>query len=1054
MTTKMNRYNYKICCNILLAGCFMIVALAAEAQTITVTGKVIDAGTRQPISGANISLKGSRAVAVSGDDGNFSIAAPAAGATIIFTHVLYERKEVKAADNKALTIYMELSSTSLTEVVVQVRKRVNTEIAVLEERKRSAVVQDGISAQQIERTASMTTTQALQRVAGITVTDDKYVAIRGLGDRSVIGELNGARLASSNPDRSAIPLDLVPASLLDNITVYKTFTPDKPADAAAGIVELKTKSIPDKKVLELIAQTGFNSNIGIGGRYNSFKNSNMGILGDRINQKNLSQEFIDLSARYPEGLGAIQKMIANSNLNAAAQQETNRINSIMQGFDQVLTTRYKRAPLNQSYSLTFGNSYNVFKKHKLGLILGGNYYRRYTDIYDGELTQYSVYQGVLTGSPEISSPRNIPNYITPNNLYLGKYQTYRENTGTETLNYGVLGGLAYRFSPRHEISVQYVGSWGGETVASNMHGAYEYTGLPGSVESIVYSLKQTFRNLQALTLQGEHKILAGEYSPRLSYSASTSRSVHNDPDYRFASLAVYKPAGDTVAGTYPQYRYALTSGYVNGYGPYGVIQAEPNGRRWRHLGETNYNYKADVDIPFAFLGQKQNLKFGFNYLFREREYTENSLFLPGSNFTDYGSEPLYQVNGNLDRLVSNEIIGINTNAVVGEGGLPVSGFIYNIQKSPNNYKGYYETNAFYLMADLKPAESWRITGGVRFENTDIGAKVDTSNVFLDPSLTTTAPDGSKLPLVLTEPNSRYKTGYRPFYSVNIIYALRSNMNFRAGYNTTLARPELREITNVFEYDPFQLGLVAGNPNLRNQYTQNLDFRWEWFTTPGEVFAVSAFGKRIQHQLVKVFSLKTGGLSATYPEYPTIQFQNEQNIGKIWGIELEAVKNLGNLWEPLNSFFLGANLMLSQSDIRKSDLRYAASKTLDRNTPKNSPLFEQAPYAVNAWLNYSNKKWGTDLTATFNIVGERLVQINLLGEPDLYSRPVPMLDFVFSQRVHKKIIVKGFAKNIMNAAVKTVYANPGTGGKWYGNEYVQRSYKRGSEFMLGVTYNVF
>ncbi len=95
-----------------------------------------------------------------------------------------------------------------------------------------------------------------------------------------------------------------------------------------------------------------------------------------------------------------------------------------------------------------------------------------------------------------------------------------------------------------------------------------------------------------------------------------------------------------------------------------------------------------------------------------------------------------------------------------------------------------------------------------------------------------------------------------------------------------------------------------------------------------------------------------------------------------------------------------------------------------------------------------------MTATFNIVGERLVQINLTGEPDLYSRPVPMLDFVFSQRVSKRLLFKGFIKNILDPSVETVYSSYGTGGTWYGNKYVNRSYKRGSEMMLGFTYKLF
>ncbi|WP_324756131.1 TonB-dependent receptor [Sphingobacterium thalpophilum] len=1049
------------------------------SQTVTIRGRVLDAGTGQPLPGISVTVKNGRNSTSTDAYGHFSIVVPGQQAVLVFTSLGYQRIELGVtAAQSDITVRLKSLATALqeVEVTVQARKRANTEASVLEERRKASIVQDAISAQLIERTGSITTTQALQRVTGVTITDDKYVAVRGLGDRSVIGQLNGVRLASSDPDRSAIPLDLVPASLLDNITVYKTVTPDKPADAASGIVELKTKSVPEKMTFEVIAQTGLNSNIGIGGRYNSFWNSDMGILGTAINKKDLSQDFLSLSRQYPNGLSSIQQLIASSNYSPEVRQEVSRINGIMQGFDPVLTTQTRRAPLNQLYSATFGNSYTLFDTHKLGVILGGNYYRRTSNIYDGDLTQYSIYQGVVTGSPYIYSQRKIPNFTTTNNLVMGKYQTYRENTGVETLNYGVLGGLTYRFNPRHEVSFQYLGSWGGENTATNLRGGYYYAGLPGEVNSTTYSLKQTFRSLHTFNLQGEHKFLKSAYSPRLSYNLASSQSNQNDPDYRFVNLVDYKPRnGGTIArpsighlpnsGTieyvYTERYYALSSGYVNGFGPYGIIQADPNGRRWRNLDETNYNYKADLAVPFQLLGHKQEFKTGFNYLNRERKFGENVLFLPGSNFTGYGSYgpgrfssiPLYDVEGNLDRLVSNEVVGLRIpTGAVGEGDFPVGGFLYNIQKSPNNYTGFYETNAFYGMLDLKLTDELRIAGGLRFENTNIQSSVDTANVYLDPSLTAANADGT-VNLNPQNPNSAYKQGYKPYYSANVTYSLNDHMNFRVAFNTTLARPELREITNVYEFDAFQMGLVVGNRNLKNQSTKNLDFRWEWFPNSGEVIAVSAFGKEINDQLVKVFSLQTQGLAATFPEFPVIQFQNDPNRGRVYGIELELVKNLGAFWEPAHDFFLGSNLLLAQSNIRKTPERQAANWSIDRNAPTNSPLFEQAPYSVNAWLNYNNKTWGTDITATYNTVGERLVQINLTGEPDLYTRPFSMLDLVFSQKLNKRLLFKGYAKNILNPAIKTVYANPNTGGKWYGREYLNRSYKRGTEIMFGFTYNI-
>jgi TonB-dependent receptor len=1033
-----------------------------------VHGTITDHDNKTPLPGVGIRIKGRTSGAITDANGHFSIDVPDEGATLVISYIGYQSQEIKVAAGANISIGLKASRTQLNEVQVQARRKANTDIAVLQERKNSAIVQDAISAATIEKTASITTTQALQRVAGVTITDDKYVAIRGLGDRSVIGQLNGVRLASSDPDRSAIPLDLVPASLLDNITIYKTYTPDKPADAAAGIVELKTKSVPDSEALSITVESGFNSSIGIGGSVNSFYNADPGFWGQKVKNAGLSQAFLNLGKEYPQGYGALQSMIANSANDPAVQAKVAQVNNIMHGFDPVLTTHYASAKMNQIYSATYGNSYKVFGKHTLGLIAGVNYYQRSTDIYNGDLTQWSIYQGVLTGNNQVNSTRVIPNYITPNNINLGRYLTYKENTGSSTLNYGFLGGLTYQFNKLNEISMQYLGSRGADVQATNLNGYYDYTGLSGSVANLVYSLKRSYRTLNTFNLQGEHKWSASEYAPRLSYNLATSNSSQNDPDYRFTNLAIYTPnnggSGIGIPGASPNGQgdvtgtpvyYSLVSGYVNGYGPYGIIQADPNGRRYRDLHETNYNYKADLTLPFRFLGQHQEFKGGINYLYRDRTFNENILSLPGSNFSSTGNAALYAVQGNLDHLVGYDQIGIKTpTTATGEGAPAIGGFLYNAQKSPDNYKGFYETRAFYGMLDLKLLENLRLTGGARFEMTNIQTAVDTAGVFLDPSLTTPNADGSTVKLVLTQPNSVYKTKYKPYYSVNLTYTFLRDMNFRLGYNTTVARPELRELANVFEFDPFQSALVVGNPSLVNQSTTNYDFRWEWFTAPGEVLAASVFYKQIDHQLTKVYSENSSGLDARFPEFPAVQFENDPNRGKVYGIELEAVKNLGLLWDPLEHFYLGSNLLLAQSDIKKSPERLAASRAIDRRSPSNSPLFEQAPYSINAYLNFSNPRSRTDITATFNEVGERLIQINLSGEPDLYTRPVPVLDIVFSQYLSKRLQLKGYAKNILDQPYQEVYANPGTGGKYYGKSYIRRSYHKGSEFMLGLTYNIF
>ncbi|WP_316843896.1 TonB-dependent receptor domain-containing protein [Pedobacter psychrodurus] len=1037
------------------------VTIVSKPVQQRITGKVVDAVSKETIPGVSIRIKGTQSYSTTDGNGNFSISISQPEAVLVFSYIGYNMREVKVnSKSYNLTVALSSSSMALGDVTVLARRRTNSENTLLNERKASATVSDGISAQNIEKTASITTTQALQRVTGVTITDDKYIAVRGLGDRSVIAELNGARLSSANPDRSAVPLDLVPAALLDNINVYKTLSPDRPADASAGLIELKTKSIPESLVLEFTAQSGFNSNVGLGGQYNSFYNSDPGFFGQKVSKHNLSQDFINLGKQYPGGLVQIQDLFIQSRNNPALATEAYRVSGIMQSFDPVLTTKYQKADPNQVYTVSFGNSYKVFHGHTLGVIVNANYYQRTNDIYDAERNQYSLYQGVVTGSPSIFNPLRIPSFITPSHPRLGNYLSYKENTGTKTLNYGGLIGLTYQFNKRNEIQAQYLGSRGAEAEGSNLTGAWQNTGLNFPVYNIINQLRTTYRTFNTYNLQGEHKFLDKDWSPKLSYNLSSSKSTQTDPDFRSTDVADYRtqrfqdPNGVGIGSD----TYAFVSGLVHGAGVdnSAALVADPNGRQYRKLDETNYNVKADLSQPFKVGKLDQLLKFGVNYLRRNRDFTENILGLPGSNLGGGGAQLLNDAKGDINQLISPSNIGLQAPGQYNNEGQPrVGGFLYQIKKAPNNYNGTYETRAFYGMLDAHVLKDLRITGGVRFESTDIRAHVDTTDVFVPSNLNVlTGLPNQPVGYSTSRPNTSYRQTYKPYYSVNLTYSKITDMNFRLAYSTSLARPELREITNVFEFDPFQFAVIGGNPDLKNQFTKSADFRWEWFNGPGEILSASVFGKIIENPLQRVFSYTSQGNLSTAPEFPLIIYQNDPNKGKVYGIELEVRRNLGKMWDPLKYLFFGTNLLFDVSTIDKNPERLDASRINDRHAPATSPVFEQAPYSINAYFDYANTKSGTNITTSFNMVGARLVQVQLDGTPDLYDRPTPTLDVVFSQKLGKQWTVKGFAKNIFDPAYKTVYTNPGNSGKYYGEEYIYRMYHKGAEFSLGLTYKLF
>jgi TonB-dependent starch-binding outer membrane protein SusC len=83
----------------------------------TITGVVKDG--KGAVSGATVSVKGTTAVTLSGNDGSFTITLPKGRSSIIVSSVGFASKEVKVADNEAsVTVDLTVSNTGLDEVFV------------------------------------------------------------------------------------------------------------------------------------------------------------------------------------------------------------------------------------------------------------------------------------------------------------------------------------------------------------------------------------------------------------------------------------------------------------------------------------------------------------------------------------------------------------------------------------------------------------------------------------------------------------------------------------------------------------------------------------------------------------------------------------------------------------------------------------------------------------------------------------------------------------------------------------------------------------------------
>ena len=117
---------------------------------------------------------------------------------------------------------------TLENVVIRSNSHRESIASIYSAQKNSSTISDGISAESIKRSPDRNTGEVLKRVSGTSVQDNKFVIVRGLNERYNTSLLNNSVLPSTEPDKKAFSFDIIPASLVDNVTIYKSPTPDLP----------------------------------------------------------------------------------------------------------------------------------------------------------------------------------------------------------------------------------------------------------------------------------------------------------------------------------------------------------------------------------------------------------------------------------------------------------------------------------------------------------------------------------------------------------------------------------------------------------------------------------------------------------------------------------------------------------------------------------------------------------------------------------------------------------------------------------------------------------
>jgi TonB-dependent receptor len=916
-------------------------ALSAKAQVGRINGQVIDGKTAETIMAANI-LVSELGVGTTTDlDGNYFLELNEGVYTLKISYIGYQTialQQIKVVKNESQTLDVQLQEEALgmdTEVIVEAEEIRNTDNGLVTIQKKSAHILDGVSANQIARTGDKTAASALQRVSGVAVQGGKYIYVRGLSDRYSKTTFNGLEVPALDPNRNSLQLDLISANLIDNILVYKTFSPELYGDFVGGYVDIETKGLPD----------GFMLNVGVSTSYNSVSTFNENTL----HQKSYGLDWIAMGAdarKLPENISQYNQNNFPQYQAGAQVDADNAQNlaSVTRAFDNknVWELNRKAAPMNHGFSLAIGNQHKLFKR-QFGWVAALNYNR-----------QYNSYQGGSYGIYELSGDYN-------SSTSLLTQLSLKDDYSSEEVLWGAIIGATYKLSNNHKLNFNLIHNQSGTTTTRYLVGRKQRDEAEDIFETRTWGYVQ--RGLTTAQLGGKHE-LTGLHNLMIKWQTSYAKSSQDEPDLRYFTNR-YNPDADA-------YFIKPSS------------DRTPS-RFYRNMTQANTSSKIDLALPISLSDNAQGkIKAGTYYGTSNRNFAENR-YTFAANGVNY--------NGNInDYFAENNLVGVSTDEA-GNNARNTDGiYAINDLDPANTYEAAQQVLAFYGMIDLNIGDKIRIITGLRAEQTKVQLKTLSSLAL------------QRYPQLNGEDNLLDNMDLLP--SFNIHYDFNPNLKLRGAYNRTLARPTFRELAPFASFDVEGGFLLAGNPNLKRTLADNFDLRLEFYPNKSDIISISTFYKHFKLPIERTYNPEQPNGEFTFRNVPT---------AFLAGIELESRKSLAFIDKPfLRDLSIIANVSYIYSETKIDETELSQIRANRPDAPATREMYGQAPYSINALLNYTNNALGFEANIIYNVVGSRLSYVTIGATPNIYEMPRNMLNINVRKTFAEKYSVRLSVNNLLGA----------------------------------------
>lgn len=858
------------------------------------------------------------------------------------------------------------ANPSAIEEVKVLGRYISGAVDVIRERIERDTPVDLLDAESISRVGDSDAAAALRRLPGLTLVEDKFVYVRGLGERYSSMQLNGAVVPSPDITRNVLPLDIFPADLIASLAVHKGFVPELGAAFGGGNVDIRTRKIPIDFTFNLGFKTGWNTAGTAGLSYTGGNEDDWGVDdGTRELSLNIRRAIETYRGNFAPL--NISRTVINGVLPLNIDEARSINRSLATFLNRNVDLTSKQLPNDIETDVVAANRIHLTDNWEVGFLAMGSYSN------DWRLKE-----------------RVNRRFANPDTDYSETARTVNEVDVTASISLGA------EFLNDHKLELMSLLIRNTEDDASStrtcVQGQFNDCLDVGSpVQGRILGVRFEERELKLLQFSGSHTFGADTIAMLPTKLLFLDRFEYAEVTWYYtdATASTSIPNEVRISG---QESLTGPNGSVNQYRVRATGSAADF--RFSDLKDLSESYGYDIVVPITGTNYDMEISGGWDYARKVRNYKQTSLGLGSThaNFRDVSAGTPSEVFS--DDNILNPELDINLLLGVGEFG-------------SESYIAVHVVDAGYGKIDFLYQDRWRFSGGLRKELfTQFSLPIDYLNF-----------DGNRLGLDTQDDIDEFVATilqtdeWFPSFNVTRTFPnlwTTEQVQFRFSVSQTVARPDIRETSASTYIDPITEARVRGNPKLQVSHLNNFDLRLELFWYNGDNFTTSFFYKDVDKPIETV----QGGATEDNIRF---NFVNAESAF-VYGVEVEWLKSMGFLRDRIGGwtdlFFIAGNMTLSDSEIS-----IPTGAGVGNLTNETRRMTQQSNWVVNWQLGYDSDNSKHATTLVYNAFGERVYFAGIDGLPDGFEQPFHSLDFVYSWYPNNNLTLKGRVKNLLNSQVE-------------------------------------